>query len=316
MARKVKTQADKHNQLLLEDAILKYQDAIQEENQNSRVVTSVYQEIIKLYPAMNFVGQWSKRYLYLYDTQEDFVGDYFRIFCTSLVSWQPKHLRKKSRYGGTGDFKNYFWSSLQHNYINMVKAEASGKRNLSIRCPICENNCSTLSTHLMQNHTHLLWEHLEGLGINLQETDKCPFCTSYKISKRNKELLDVDGCANKLKKHILSMHSNYLFDEFKEKFPEYSTMSTKPVSVYSMNEHENDGEIDFYDKVAYSPGVDELLATNLSDVQKTIINKIFNGNIKTLSVNYDRYLYNCNEQQFESELEDLKDKLMICGIYE
>ena len=266
MPRKRKTQADKYNQELLEAAIIKYQGAIEQGNQ--RIVSNTYQEITTLYPALNFANHWSKKYSYLYDTYDDFIQDYLRIFCTSLASWQPKHLRKQSRYGGTGDFKNYFWSSLQHNYINMVKAEASGKRNIAVRCPICEKKSVALSTHLLQDHTHLLWDHLERLDIKLEEIDKCPFCASYKLSKRSKELLDSDALVNKLKKHILSMHSNYLFDEFKEKYNDYSTISSRPVSVYFTNDQENDEVTDFYDKMAATPSINELYATNLSLVQK------------------------------------------------
>ena len=45
-----------------------------------------------------------------------------------------------------------------------------------------------------------------------------------------------------------------------------------------------------------------------------MINKIFNGNAKTLSINYDFSLYKCTVEEFRKELDDLRDKLIICGI--
>ena len=294
------------DQSKLEDFIVKYQQAIERDNKTA--IHDAYKEITDIYPAISFLNVWHKKYHYLYDTQEDFISDYLRMFCTALVSWQPRHLRKESRYKGKGDFKNYFWSTLQHNYINMVKSEASGKRNISTRCPICEEWCMTLSTHIINNHTELLWEYLENAGYKVDKLTNCPFCQSYKPLRKLKE---NDTQTERLKRHIVSMHSNYLFEEFKDKYPEYSTTSSKAASINVVNEQD---ETDMYEKTASVPSIDDLLACGLSDIQKKMISKVFNGSVKSLFIKYDRQLYNCTQEEFNYELQDLQDKMIISGL--
>jgi hypothetical protein len=416
-AEEIKEKKSKPEQLELELAIVKYQDAIQKNDTNR--IEKIYNEICILYPAMNFVHTWMKRYVYLYDTPEDFIQDYMRIFCTSLVSWKPKHLRKASKYNGSGDFKNYFWSSLQNNYINMVKAENSGKRSISSRCPLCDQWCASLSTHLMQNHSDYLWNLMIESGFNFDDLDTCPFCQAWKISgklisstipirkrgrppkfnkfrqewielyasgetyfsiakkynvsyftvrnivvnkkipnkiqseipeeivnewiklfennKTYKEIAEIYNMkytivyyklknaikykqesrkivAKKLKKHILSMHSNYLFEYFKEKFPGAITGQTaKPSSVY-ISADDSDSDLNLYDTVGYSGKIDDLYNSGLSETQHQIIDKIFNERGRNSLVTYDTKLYNCDSDTFQAELEDLKQKLFLCGI--
>lgn len=288
----------------IEEAIMEYQQALAANDNSGK--SRLYQKICELYPVMNFMNVWMKKYEFLYDTKEDFEQDYLRIFCTSLAGWKPRHLRKESRYGGKGEFKNFFWQSLQNNYTNMVKAEASGKRNITTKCPICEDWCASLSTHLIRLHADILWDSLESLGYDIKTLTHCPFCQSFKNYK-------IETGSGKLARHILSMHSSYLFDAFKEIYPEYSTISSKPISV-SIYQEEKGESIEIYDKFIQSPNLDDLLAMNLSDTQKIIINKIFNGTAKKSGVNYNPLLYNCNVSEFKRELDDLKNKIYICGI--
>lgn len=310
--KKTDLKKKKQEQATLESAILSYQDAVK--TNDERAVENAYDQIYGIYPAMSYIPYWYKKYNYLYDTQDDFTSDYLRIFCNSLTSWKPKHLRKKSKYNGSGDFKNYFWSSLQNNYINMVKAENSGKRSISLKCPICNEWCTSLSTHLIQKHDDLLWDNIHSMGIDLYLLDKCPFCVSFKFSKRSLELLDRPALVKKLKRHILSMHSNFLFEQFKLEYPEYSNLSSKPASIY-VSEEDGGDELSLYDIVQTKDDcLDHLYASGLSEIQEKIIHHIFSENIKNSAVNYDFNVYNCTNEEFETALEDLKVKLFLCGV--
>jgi hypothetical protein len=255
-----------------------------------------------------------KRYVYLYDTTDDFVQDYLRIFCTSLISWKPKHLRKKSKYNGTGDFKNYFWSSLQNNYINMVKAGNSGKRSIASKCPLCEQWCASLSTHLIQHHVEFLWSLIVNAGFNFDQSLKCPFCQVWKLPRKFVALDDMQAVLERLKRHIVSKHSNYLFDYFREEFPGYIPNSaSKPMSIY-LSDQDDEVESNLYEMTDSNTKIEDLYNSGLTDIQQGIIYKIFNDRTRDLSVVYDAKLYNCTEEEFESELEDLKQKLFLCGI--
>ena len=42
------------------------------------------------------------------------------------------------------------------------------KRNPTQKCPICEKWVNPLSTHLLNHHRHLLWNHLDEIKIDLE----------------------------------------------------------------------------------------------------------------------------------------------------
>jgi hypothetical protein len=198
----------------------------------------------------------------------------------------------------------------------MVKAENSGKRSIASRCPLCEEWCASLSTHLIQHHDEFLWNLMIKSGFEFDGLDKCPFCISWKISPKLVSATDEDIIKEKLKKHILSMHSNYLFEYFKEEYPGYITSQTsKPSSVYMSCDSEDNNELNMYDTVGRSGSrIEDLYSSGLTEIQEQIISKIFNERGKNLSVVYDSKLYNCKEEEFQLELDDLKQKLFLCGI--
>ncbi len=90
----------------LEKAILRYQDSLL--SGNKWRIDRCYKEVCKLYPPYLHMQEWWSQYHYLYDSQEDFASDYIKIFCNVLSNWKPRNTRKASRYGGSGEFKNYF----------------------------------------------------------------------------------------------------------------------------------------------------------------------------------------------------------------
>jgi hypothetical protein len=190
---KIKTQEN------LEKAILKYQDSLLTDNKWA--IDKSYKDICKIYPPYLHMQEWWNQYHYLYDSHEDFASDYIKIFCNVLSNWKPRSTRKQSRYGGSGEFKNYFIGALQHNYINLVKADNAGKRNPSQKCPVCEKWVNPLSTHILHCHADILWKHLKNTGYVLEEIERCPFCKSHKMPRNyecdeNCATKSEDGCQN------------------------------------------------------------------------------------------------------------------------
>lgn len=311
-------EVSKNNPLLqeaIEQSIIQYQHARTRNNQ--RAINAAFEDVCRLYDPLRFVHTWHRRYRHLYDTREDFVQDYLRVFCTSLSSWKPREERGESRYGGSGKFANFFWSALSNNYINMVKAAASGKRNQESRCPICETWCAPLATHLRLKHEDLLWEQMEIMGLPICSLTGCPFCKSHKtprtIACKHQETRACAACLSAaqdsaLKRHLLSMHSAFLFERFRELHPEYSTLPCKPLSV----EGENDGEpCDLYDIVPDTSKIGNLLASDLSPLQQQIISECLSAGGSPV---YKPSLYNCPEDVFDAALDDLKTKMTLVGL--
>ena len=238
----------------LESAILYYQKILA--GGNSRLIDQAYKNVCRLYPPLMHLQEWYQQYHYLYDSQEDFQQDYIRIFCNVLSAWKPRGVRKQSRYDGTGEFKNYFIGALQHNYINLVKADNAGKRNPSCRCPICDKWVNPLSTHLRTHHVDLLWDQLSINGFDINKIKNCPYCKSHKLPRSYECLSEEgeicngtnEGCENcreaaitkAIKKHMLSKHSSLLFQRFNEIHPNYQTVSPRAMSVYTTEDTEGD----------------------------------------------------------------------------
>ena len=303
------------DQLALERAIISYQNSIAA---NAPQDTTVwYQEICRIYQPMRYINKWWK-YRPLYDSREDFVQDYLHIFCKTIAKWKPRDERGESKYGGKGLFMGYFWSALQKYYANLVKAESASKRSTAAKCPICEAECQPLSTHLFKHHEHLLWERMAEFGHDPETLKDCPFCSSFKSSKKvvceHQETGACEECLTnahrlELRKHLLSNHSTYLFERFHQLFPQQTTLSSKPASVYGQTDHEE--ETNLYENTAASYRLEHLLAHNLTDVQKAIIERVLNG---YSMVSYDAALYNCTAEEFSGELEGLKTAMHLCGL--
>jgi len=269
--------------------------------------------------------EWWNQYHYLYDSQEDFASDYIKIFCNVLSNWKPRNSRKISRYGGSGEFKNYFIGALQHNYINLVKADNAGKRNPSQKCPICEKWVNPLSTHILVHHHHILWDHLKNTGIILEELERCSFCKSHKMPRSYECLEDCedkkDGSCEKcmiiqrtaiIRKHILSKHSTMLFQKFNELYPNYQTVSPRALSVY-MSEEDDSENICYYDSLKDENKINNLMNLTLDEVENKIISTILNGSTK---LKYDSKLYGCSALEFNKAVENIKTKMSLIGIEE
>lgn len=302
-------------QLKLEKAIVGYQNAL--EKNSDKEVEKFYQQICDIYPPLDFVNVWFKKYKHFYETKEDFVQDYLYVFCKALRKWQPRDKRPESRYNGTGEFKNYFWSNLNNYYTNIVKFQAAGIRNIAVICPICNKYTQTLSTHLLNEHAHLLWEHLSIMGHDIDTITKCPLCKSHKVPQSPNAKFELQENAlfmtqnEALKKHLLSKHSPILFEKFNDIFPEHDTLNVKPSSNYIIDES-GESEVNVYDTVVSNDPVSKLWNTNLSDVQRQILEIILISKAKKIIYSPD--VYNCSNEEFENHMDDLKTKMLLCGI--
>lgn len=305
----------------LEASIIKYQKSLL--TNNKQLIERCYREVCRLYPPLLHMQEWWNQYYYLYDSHEDFESDYIKIFCNVLSNWKPRSTRKTSRYNGSGEFKNYFIGALQHNYINLVKADNAGKRNPAQKCPICEKWVNPLSTHILHHHQNLLWDYMNEQGYNLSLLERCTFCKSHKMPRTfvcNENCLNPreNGCddcikAKKLeaiKKHLLSKHSSLLFQRFNDLYPNYQTVSPRALSVY-MSEENDVEENCYYDQLQDDNKIDNFMKLNMSDLETMIINNALNG---SSSIKFDAKLYNCSVDEFNLALDSIKSKMSLVGL--
>ena len=293
----------------LESAILAYQHALS--TGNSAEIADAYNAVSRIYPPLNFVNKWYRKYRHLYDTREDFIQEYLIKFCEVLAKWKPRDIRPQSKFGGSGNFMNYYWSALQKHYSNLVKRAAAGRRNTSCMCPICETWCISLSTHLRKSHEELLWDQMDAFGMPVEMLTRCPFCTSHKVPRTapcsHQPRGACDDCLQtygnqKLREHLLSAHSGLLFERFRDIYPNHITLSSRPASVY-MFDDDGDDDFNLYDVVPDTGHLQSLLASTLTPVQKSILQRVIFQ--RATQVSYDADLYNCSPEEFAIEFENL-----------
>ena len=309
----------------LEASILKYQKSLL--THNKQLVERCYQNVCRLYPPLLHSQEWWNQYHYLYDSHEDFEADYIRVFCNVLSKWKPRSKRKQSRYNGTGEFKNYFIGALQHNYINLVKADNAGKRNPQQKCPICETWVNPLSTHLLNNHKELMWDYLKEKKFIIEKLERCPFCKNHKMPRsyqcEESCKLQIDGgcedCINKkrleiIKKHLISKHSSLLFQKFNDLYPNHYTVSPRALSVYISDETDTEDNC-YYDQMEDVKSIGDLYNIHITDLENKIIQKVLSTPVKKkhINVEFDAKLYKCSVEEFNNALNSLKNKLTILG---
>jgi len=299
----------------LELYIIKYQTAIK--SGNKFTINDTYEQICSLYDPIHYSNYWWKKYGHLYEEREDFNQEYLRIFCKVLNEWRPREIRAESRYGGKGYFQNFFYGALSHHFTNLVKSLSSNKRNVATRCPICEQWCNTLSSHLREHHQELMWDYLKSHGRDVNTLTGCPFCKNYKTPKNFECAHSGETCneciqnglLDSIKKHLISKHSSFLFEHFHDLYPSHSTVSSKPMSIHYADEDGEDASI--YDVMESDNKLENLMALDLTPVQHLILNRVLNG---SSSIKYDAALYKCTQREFQKEFEGLKTAMMLCGI--
>lgn len=313
--------ANIQTQISLEAAILRYQKSLL--TTNKQLIERCYREICRIYPPLTHMQEWWNQYHYLYDSHEDFESDYIKIFCNVLSNWQPRSKRKVSRYNGTGEFKNYFIGALQHNYINLVKADNAGKRNPSQKCPICEKWVNPLSTHILNCHQDIMWNWMKEQKYDFTQLDRCPLCKTHKMPRTYNcsdecENQVEGGCLdciqNKkieiIKKHLISKHSTILFQRFNELYPNHQTVSPRALSVY-MSEDNDSEENCYYDQIKDDNLIEKFMMLEMSDLESKIINNALNG---PSSIKFDSKLYNCSMDEFNCAVESIKNKMVLVGL--
>jgi hypothetical protein len=290
-------------QARLEESVINYQNA---HEKGKSFIDEAYHRVIDLYNPMDFYSNWYDQYKYLYDTEEDFISDYLRVFITVLLNWKPRNQRKISRYNGSGEFKNYFIGSLYHNFINMVKSDQAAKRNLTKQCPICDEWVNPISTHLISYHSNLLWEYLEEMNIDIDSLISCPLCANYKMPK---SATDKNKIKELIKAHFISKHTSLLFHKFNEMYPGISTISPKIISSHL---EENDDDLDIYDITEDKNNlINNLLLMNLSSIEKKIVEQILNGDLNIL---YKPEKHKCTQDEWDVAMENIKEAMNICGL--
>lgn len=313
--------ANIQTQISLEAAILRYQKSLL--TTNKQLIERCYREICRIYPPLTHMQEWWNQYHYLYDSHEDFESDYIKIFCNVLSNWQPRSKRKVSRYNGTGEFKNYFIGALQHNYINLVKADNAGKRNPSQKCPICEKWVNPLSTHILNCHQDIMWNWMKEQKYDFTLLDRCPLCKTHKMPRTYNCYEDCEnqidgGCYNCIqnkkieiiKKHLISKHSTILFQRFNELYPNHQTVSPRALSVY-MSEDNDSEENCYYDQIKDDNLIEKFMMLEMSDLESKIINNALNG---PSSIKFDSKLYNCSMDEFNCAVESIKNKMVLVGL--
>ena len=165
-----------------------------------------------------------------------------------------------------------------------------------------------------------MWEQLEIHGIEVDKLDNCPFCKSHrtprKMSCEHQDENACEPCAKSicnqaLRNHLLNKHSTLLFERFRALYPSHTTLPSKPVSVHSEGRGDEEEDVNLYDTMPDTPGVESLLACDLSPVQRLIIERVLNG---ATNVRYDASLYKCSQDEFEREMDSLKSKMALCGL--
>ena len=294
-------------QKTLEEAVLNYQNCLN--NRTKAEADAAYEKITKLYNPLDYSSAWYEAYKYFFDSKEDFESDYIRVFITVLSGWKPREQRKTSRYGGSGEFKNYFIGSLYHNYTNLVKSDQAAKRNVTNRCPICSEWVSPISTHLMAEHSFLLWDALDEMNVDIESLSSCPICNNFKINKSPDAKIKV---VEQIKAHFISKHSSILFNRFNDLYPEISTLSPRIVSTnISDQSTNNNSDVDIYEVTeGHNNLINNLSLLNLTDIQENIVRQALNGESTMV---YKPEKYKCTKEEWENALEKLKEAIRICG---
>jgi hypothetical protein len=287
----------------LESLIIDYQKA---RAANNKVLSdSFYDDICKLYEPLKYTNTWEKKYSHLYDSPEDFRREYMRIFVITLNKWKPRDQRGESRYNGQGTFKNYFWGSLSHNFINALKSkEGAAKRNITQQCPECLEWVNPIGTHIIKEHPHVLWDKLKSDGIDIHNITSCPFCNN-KIYRGKKNISENEL----IKSHIVSKHLHMLYDAFSSKHKEFTGGGIKITS--SDTAFESDGEYYGIDDITPSPMnlIDKLMNSNLTEVQLKIMDNILSKS--STQIKYNKDTYDCSEEEFEQALSGMREKINL-----
>ena len=97
----------------LELAIVNYQLAVEEND--DKLTKKYYDVICEVYPPLDFLNVWYKKYKHLYETREDFTQEYLYVFLKNIIFILLIHIKKKS--AKQINYNIDFDSNAQRNYL-------------------------------------------------------------------------------------------------------------------------------------------------------------------------------------------------------
>lgn len=248
-----------------------------------------YEILCCLYNPEKYMQQWRRKYGHLYDTREDFDGEFWMCFVLALSEF--------NRNRGSS-LNNLFYTILNSHFVNQIKTRQTQRRSSQEMCPICEKRVAPLGKHILAKHQELIDSLLKKMGHDINLLKECPLCPQYAKSRLGDEVT-----SNILRKHIAAKHASKIFDRLRLEYPDVDTAIKDPAppATYTMDGIDY-GVSDAMDTVG---GMDPVLAAsvdridelsmqidiamnnpNLTECQRTIIaGYLYDGLSKTPSHN-------------------------------
>ena len=193
----------------VEAAISMYQET--EDDTDFVIVKSIYEP-------EKYVWKWKERYSHLFDSQDEFNSVFDECFVKACRGFADAEKRETLGINvmGNGSFNNYFYGVLTNTFANIMKKRICKSRNPQVRCPICDEMVSPLTTHVLRDHR----EYADGIVSDMVKDQgdtpwTCSLCPNYakRIEFENRE---------DLKQHVVAKHSSEIFDRFSSEHPKHS----------------------------------------------------------------------------------------------
>jgi hypothetical protein len=253
------------------------------------------------------------KYAFLCDEYADFDAEY--LFCFVKACNEYGKNKKKM----TSNFQSYFFSTVNHHFINKIVQATCTKRNPKLQCPICSKSAAPLNTHVLKDHPELVESMLWEQGHNIKTLTKCPYCQHPLTSG--------------IVKHIEAKHSSLIFSYFQERYPLYSMSIINPAPPLGLI-YNNDEQTGSLEEVNAKPMINNMsndnsltLLSNLTECQQTVVYS-FSSQGATKIPQKKKICELCHQQRnssvcprgdgfklsnniYKREIDDLGDKLNI-----
>lgn len=234
---------EKLKELALINAVEMYQDSGDQDD---------YEILCCLYDPEKYMQQWRRKYGHMYDSREDFDGEFWLCFVLALSEFN--RVRGKS-------LNNLFYTILNSHFVNHIKTRQTQRRSSKEMCPICEKIVSPLGKHILSKHHELIDALLLKMGHSIDLLEECPLCPVYARGR-----LGNDVTPEILRKHVAAKHANKIFDKLRLDFPDVDTAIKNPAppASYTMD-GVSYGVSEAMDKVA---GMSPVLSASVDQVSE------------------------------------------------
>jgi hypothetical protein len=181
-----------------------------------------YELLCCLYDPEKYMQQWRRKYGHLYDTREDFDGEFWLCFVLALKEFD------RSR---GASLNNLFYTMLNSHFVNQIKVRQTQRRSSKEICPICEKSVAPLGKHILSKHLELIDSMLAKMGHDINRLEECPLCPQYARARLGEVTPEL------LRKHIAAKHSSKIFDRLRVEFPDVDTAIKNPAPpmTYTMD---------------------------------------------------------------------------------